>query len=505
MLLAEPAVRDVALAVIAEPTEHWLASLWANVWSVQGLLVAFALVGEVLGVIFVYRVLVRGGSTASTLLWMFFILAAPWLGLLFYYLLPRSLQLRRLKRLQRSERRLRKARQLSDGDAEPVDPQTGLDQLLQQIGGLSDGNAMQWLPHGEDFFSVAASAIGSASKHVHCVVYILRPDETGLRFLDLLTEAAQRGVKVRLCYDSFGSWGLKGSHLAALRAAGGQAEPFLPILWKRRPFTLNLRNHRKLLLVDGRVAFLGGRNIADEYRHDRVGRRRRWYDAMIQVRGPAVERLQEVFVQDWCTATDEVLADPLCPPVGELVQPGSCRVGIVVSGPDGGPSALWYALVQAIGEATETVTMSSPYLVMPPTLQFALQLACARGVRVRIYTNGRGAEAAFLYHAQRHHYRHLLEAGLEIYETVREYNHTKFLVVDGKTVCIGSANLDLRSANLNFELAAVALDATKLAAEVEATVQQREQAFEQVTSDSLPKNPFWRAIDGGCALFSPLL
>lgn len=504
MLLAEPVLSEhVVAAMLAMPSsDDWLLDLWANAWSWQGLLVALAAVGEVLSVMFVYRVLVRGGSAASTLLWMVVILATPWIGLILYYVLPRSLQLRRLRRMQQSERRLHEVRPRDEVDAQASEPSTGLDCLLQLRGGLSDGNALRWLPGGEDFFAAASDAIGAAKQHVHCVVYILRPDETGLRFLELLTEAAKRGVHVRLCFDSFGSWGLKTSHLRGLRAAGGKAVPFLPLLWKRRPFTLNLRNHRKLLIVDGGVAFLGGRNIADEYRHDRVGKHRRWYDAMMEVRGPAVDRLQGVFVQDWCTAADEVLADTFRPPYEDV---GVCRVGVVGSGPDDGPSALWFALVQAIGEARDTITLSSPYLVMPPTLQFAVQLAAARGVRVRIYTNGRRAEAAFLYHAQRHYYRRLLESGLELYETIREYNHTKFLVVDGKTVCIGSANLDLRSANLNFELAVVALDAEPLAAAIQETIDQRENAFQQVTRESLPRNPFWRAIDGGCALFSPLL
>ena len=504
MLLAEPVLSEhvVAAMLAMPPIDDWLSELWANAWSWQGLLVALAAVGEVLSVMFVYRVLVRGGSAASTLLWMVVILATPWIGLMLYYLLPRSLQLRRLRRMQQSERRLHEVRPRDEADAQVSEPSTGLDCLLQLRGGLSDGNALRWLPGGEDFFAAASDAIGAAKQHVHCVVYILRPDETGLRFLELLTEAAKRGVQVRLCFDSFGSWGLKTSHLQGLRAAGGKAVPFLPLLWKRRPFTLNLRNHRKLLIVDGGVAFLGGRNIADEYRHDRVGKRRRWYDAMMEVRGPAVDRLQDVFVQDWCTAADEVLADTFRPPSEDV---GACRVGVVGSGPDDGPSALWFALVQAIGEARDTITLSSPYLVMPPTLQFAVQLAAARGVRVRIYTNGRRAEAAFLYHAQRHYYRRLLESGLELYETIQEYNHTKFLVVDGKTVCIGSANLDLRSANLNFELAAVALDAEPLAAAIQETIDQREKGFQQVTRESLPRNPFWRAVDGGCALFSPLL
>src|SRR5690606_20786567 len=284
-------------------------------------------------------------------------------------------------------------------------------------GGLSEGNSLGWLPGGEDFFAAAAEAIRSAQRHIHCVVYILRPDATGLRFLELLTEAQGRGVKVRLCFDSFGSWGLKYAHLRALRAAGGRAVPFLPLLWKRRPFTLNLRNHRKLLIVDGEVGFVGGRNIADEYRHDRVGKRRRWYDAMMAVRGPAVDSLQEIFVQDWCTAADEVLADTFRAPCSSV---GTCRVGIVASGPDQEPSVLSFALVQAIGEARQTISLSSPGLGLPPTVQFALQLAVARGVDVRIYTNGLRAEAPVLYHAQRHHYRRLLQSGIDVYETIEE-------------------------------------------------------------------------------------
>jgi cardiolipin synthase A/B len=495
MSLAEPALWSATSALVAdEPTPwHWVV-------------IAVAAVGEVLSVVFVYRVLVRGGSAASTLLWMALILVAPWLGLLLYYLMPRRVQLKRLRHIRKQERRLRDAVS-SQGDASlaagAADREhSGLEALLEARGGLSSGNELRWLPSGGDFFAAAAAVIASAQHHVHCVVYILRPDETGLRFLDLLTEAATRGVKVRLCFDSVGSWGLKSSHLRELRAAGGHAVPFFPLLWKRRPFTLNLRNHRKLLVADGEVGFVGGRNIADEYRLDRVERSRRWYDAMMEVRGPAVDQLQDVFVQDWCTATDEVLADTFRPPR----QPaGPCRVGVVGCGPDEEPSVLWFALVQAISEAQRTIDLSSPYLVLPPTLLFALQLATARGVRVRVFTNGPSAEAAFLYHAQRHRYRSLLDSNVEILETVQQYNHTKFLVVDERTVCIGSANMDLRSAHLNFEVAAVALDAKPLAAAIQATIDERQPDFRQITKADLPKNPFLRALDGVCGLFAPLL
>lgn len=470
----------------------------------HAVVVAIALLGELLAVVFVYRVLVRGGSPASTVLWMLVIIAAPWLGLFLYYLLPRRLQLRRLRRLRVRGARLREVRARVPGGKGRADVGRGdLAALLagDDGTGLVGGNEVTWLPSGEEFFAAAEAAVDGASRHVHCVVYIFRPDAAGVRFLELLTRAARRGVMVRLLYDSFGSLGLKAAHLAGLRAAGGRAEAFLPLLWKRRPFTVNLRNHRKLLVVDGAIGFVGGRNVGDEYFTDKVGNQRTWLDAMLGVRGPAVDRMQDVFIEDWCTATDEVLADTFVmpKPVGEV------RLGIVCSGPDREESDLWFAVVQAIGDARATVDLSSPYLVPPPTLLFALQLAVARGVRVRIFTNGPRTEAAILYHAQRSHYGRMLASGIEIHESVNVYNHAKVVVVDGRHVIVGSANMDLRSAHLNFEIAAVVHEAPQLAAQVLATIETRRAGFRRIQEPDLPRRPWSRAIDAACGLFSPLL
>lgn len=474
------------------------APSWFNV-----LAFAFTALGEVLAIVFVYRILVRGGSAASNLLWMAVILTLPWIGLLLYYLMPRQLQLRRLKRIRHRGQRARSARLCAGAEEVVPASETGLLTLLtdESGDGPRGGNSLEWIAGGEEFFAAAEAAIGAATRQVHCLVYILRPDEAGLRFLAHLAAAARRGVTVRLLFDSFGSLGLKNAHLEALRAAGGRAEAFLPLLWRRRPFTINLRNHRKVLVVDGEIAFVGGRNIGNEYRSDRLGRTQRWLDAMVAVRGPAVEPLQDVFVEDWCTATDELLEDAL----GPAVSPGHERVGVACSGPDREQSRLWFALVQLLGEAQRTIDLSSPYLVPPPVLLFALQLAAARGVRVRVHTNGPKSEAAVLYFAQRHHYRRLLRAGIEILETVEDYNHSKLLVVDGRAVVVGSANMDLRSADLNFEIALVVPHSEEFAARVLATVEQRVEACRRVTLADLPAHPLVRAVDGFCGLLSPLL
>lgn len=481
-------------AAVAEAAGSW-----------QPLLVAIALIGELLAVVFVYRVLTRGGSPASTLLWMVVILAAPWLGLLLYYLLPRRLQLRRLRRVRVRGARLREVRSRGGVVADPkASPRTGLVALLSGADGegLVAGNQLQWLPAGAQFVEAAGAAIAAARRHVHLVVYIFRPDRAGLAFLEALTEAARRGVTVRLLYDAIGSFGLGAAHLAPLRAAGGRAEAFLPLLWQRRPLTMNLRNHRKLLIVDGVRGFVGGRNIGDEYFTDRLGQQRPWLDAMLELRGPVVDRLQDVFLEDWCTATDEVLTDVFVVPEP---LPDGVQVGVVGSGPDREQSDLWFAVVQAIGEAERSVVLSSPYLVPPPNLLFALELAVARGVRVTIHTNGPKAEAAILYHAQRSYYRRLLAAGVELLETVHEYNHAKLLVVDERTVMVGSANLDLRSANLNFEIAAVVVGGRALAAQVLATLAERRATSRRLGEDDLPQRPWQRALDGLCGLLSPLL
>jgi cardiolipin synthase len=490
--MAGAATAMLAAGAAAEAADSWNA-----------LLFAFTLLGELLAVLFVYRVLVRGGSPASTLLWVVVILAVPWFGLLLYYLFPRQLQLHRLRRVRVRGVRLRMARG-HGARGRRAGRGAGLESLLagDDGGGLVDGNLLAWLPDGEQFFAAAAAAIEGARKHVHFVVYIFRPDTTGLRFLALLERAARRGVQVRLLYDSFGSFGLTNANLAPLRAAGGRAEAFLPVLWRRRPFTLNLRNHRKLLVVDGEVGFVGGRNVADEYATDRFGAQRRWHDAMVSVRGPAVDRLQDVFVEDWHTATEEVLADVFAAP-----QPaGDRKLAVVCSGPDRELSELWFAVVQAIGEAKETVELSSPYLLPPPELLFALQLAARRGVRVRVHTNGPKTEAWVLHHAQRSQYRRFLAAGIEIHESIEDYNHAKALVVDGRVVVVGSANMDLRSANLNFEAAVVAVDAPDLARDIVATIEARRAADgRRITEADLPTRALPRLLDAACGLLSPVL
>jgi cardiolipin synthase len=474
------------------PPPSWLANLpWA-------LLVT--IVGEALALVFLLRVVRRGGSTAVTMNWAFVVLLAPYFGLLLYYLLPHRIYRRRLRR--RAERLAWIDPTLTSAvaDTSPIEPADSLNRLLWTFDpdSVQIGNELELLSTGHAVLTEIRAAIERAERFVHLQTYIFRPDAAGLEVLALLTEAARRGVEVRLLYDSFGSWSLKNRHLAGLRAAGGKAAPFMPLLWRRRPFTLNLRNHRKLLVVDGKQAILGGRNIGVEYLTDRIeGSAMPWLDAMVEVIGPAVARLHRVFVEDWYHAAEEDLADVVYFPRQSAAGP-DC-VGVIDTGPDVAAPQLPLVLLQLIGSARRRLDISTPYLVPSPVVLTALELAALRGVHVRIHTNGPPVEQWLLYRAQRSYYRRLLRAGVQLYESRRAYNHSKIILVDQRYACIGSPNLDWRSAELNFEIA-IAATRGQFVRDVASLFEHRLGSAERVE-----QQPPERLFDSVCRLASPLL
>lgn len=465
----------------------------------------FAAVGELAAIVFVAGVLRKGGSPSATLTWIVLILVAPWAGLLLYYLLPRSIQMRRLARRKRT---LAWVENSLDALPDPAPVEVAsTDPLVRLLAhddpdALSGGNAVQLLETGTEFFSLATEAIVGARRFVHMEAYIFRSDATGRMLLRVLAEAARRGVEVRLLYDAVGSWSLRKRDLAELRASGGRAEPAIPMLWRRRPFTFNLRNHRKLLVVDGVVGFLGGRNVGDEYAKDRFGAKRTWLDTMLRIAGPAVARLQRVFVEDWCNATGEDVARrEYFPEVGSA---GKESVAIVCGGPDTAVSVLYQTMFQLVVASERVVEVSSPYLIPDTTLLTALQVAARRGVAVRIHTNGPSAAHFLLYHAARSYYRALLEAGAEIVETTGDYNHSKLVVVDGRTCFVGSPNLDARSFDLNFEIGAVVLGG-EIPRAASRMFRERSAKGRSVNLSEVSRKLGPTLLDGACRLASPLL
>jgi cardiolipin synthase len=309
-----------------------------------------------------------------------------------------------------------------------------------------EGNAIEPLENGENAFPRMLSAIAGARRSVWLTTYIFETDPVGRQFIDALAAAAARGVQVRVLVDGVGEWYSWPHAVPLLRRAAVRAERFLaPRLLPTPRLAINMRNHRKLLIADGELAFLGGMNIGGR----EVGHaaHRRMADLHFQVRGPIIGQLARAYAIDWqFAAREELGAVPAAAPAGSAV----CRV--ITDGPDEDNDKLLYVIVGALSVARHQILIMTPYLIPQPELTSALQAAALRGVDVCLVIPER-SNLRYVDWASRRWLRPLLERGVRIFLQPTPFSHTKLLVVDGAYAQIGSANLDPRSLRLNFEIA----------------------------------------------------
>lgn len=363
------------------------------------------------------------------------------------------------------------------------------------------GNAVEVITDTNRAYGLQEQAIRDAKNHIHVEYYIFQPDETGLRFRDLLIAKAREGVRVRFLYDAVGSLRLGRRFLRPMWDAGIQAECFLSVNPLRRRWVFNLRNHRKILVVDGEVGFTGGVNVGNEY----IGRQSQfgyWRDTHMVLRGPAVLQLQQVFALDWFFATDEELVAPeLYPAAGE---PGDQILQILASGPDLPVEVCHELFFSAISAARRHVLIETCYFVPPDSIRVALMSAAHRGVDVQIILPGRSAHLTALLAAQSY-YEELLAAGCQIFEYTEGLMHSKMMTIDGEWSYVGSANLDNRSLRLNFEVGAV-FYGPRMAGELESvfhTDRTRSRPLELAAWSS--RSIVRRLAENTCRLMSPVL
>ena len=396
---------------------------------------------------------------AATLAWLWAIVFIPYVGALAYFALGTD----RLKRRRLRRRSLYSARSTRSSAPETTtDPATArmlervsmrdrqFFQLLSRINQLpvSSAGNLRILRDSVEFYSALEERIRGARHHVHLEFYIWNPDGTGARFLSLLVDAARRGVVVRLLLDGVGSHGFTESLLADLLAAGGRFSWFQSLDPKRNRFFLNLRNHRKLQIVDGAVAFVGGMNIGKEYEglDPNLGH---WRDVQVEVDGPISRELQDVFADDWFFATGEKISAPAYFPAP---GPEARHLAhVVLGGPDRRNEPISKSIVSLLNEASGRVWIATGYFVPDDVILAALELAANRGVDVRLLISERN-DHPWLVVVGRSYYSQLLAAGVRIFEYSVGINHAKVMLADDRWAMIGSANLDYRSMRLNFEL-----------------------------------------------------
>jgi cardiolipin synthase len=480
----------------------------------------FAALTSVLNLVALTLAVLRRRGFSSTIAWVLAIVALPAVGAVGYFLLanPRVFRTSRVKRA--AKRRVRTSRggrsvaELEDREiAGLASPMRSLFGLSARLTGLSPtrGNALELLIDNEQAFARIERALTEAQQSIWAEYYIIENDATGRRFLALLADRARAGVSVKLLYDAVGSAGLDGDLLDAIEKAGGQTVAFLPVNPLRRRWAVHLRNHRKIIVVDGDRAFTGGMNIGDMYsgvglagrRRRRRGRRRvtAWRDTHLSLEGPAAQDLATVFAEDWCFATDEVLVLRDVPNVKRV--PGAA-VAILPSGPDQEINATSLAYFVAITMSQERCYLTSPYFVPDEPMLRALASAALRGVDVRLLVPAKN-DVALMTYAIRSFYPRLLAAGVRVYEYQPSVLHAKTIVVDGTWSLIGSANLDIRSFRLNFEVGAVIFD-DDFAGVLEDQFRVDLQKSVEIHEESVKARGFAQSLlEGAAQLLSPLL
>ena len=511
---------------------------------------AFALVAAVDAIV-IARAVSRGYGVENTLAWVMAILALPIVGALAYLALasPSLKRTTRRKRLRNLPLRSKASARdwttaggasASRGRASEIGPpdSTGAAVLhmASALTGLDAwrGNEVTLLVDAEDAVGQMRAALLAAKRSIWIEFYIIKNDATGARFLDRLAERAREGLEVRLLYDALGSIGIDARRLEALRAAGGRVEAFLPFNPLRRRWAINLRNHRKLVVVDGEIGLTGGMNVGDEY-SGRLGSRLTrqvkgqiqrlggsgapaahdaaekpeppagseadtFRDTHLKIVGPAVADLAQIFAEDWSFATDEELVLPPPPPPcpeGEVVA-------VVPSGPDQEHNASGLVFFSGVATARHRVWLTSAYFVPDHAMIAALVSAALRGVDVRVLVPQR-SDVALVDAAARSNFLVLLRGGVRIFLYQPSILHAKTMVVDGAWGMVGSANFDIRSFRLNFELGALVLG-PRFSACMEARFQRDLEHSREVLAPELEARGFVERLrDGGARLVSPLL
>lgn len=436
--------------------------------------------------------------------WLAAVWAMPFFGPAGYFILGIN-RIRRVAKAQRARRGVEAVCPPCDGPAlDALDPTASPRFAAHaQLGGrltglpLSAGNAAAMLVDGDEAYPAMLAAIRNAERTVAFSTYIYEWDSVGRAFAEALAAASKRGVDVSVLVDAAGSFGIT----QRLRALGIDAHAFNPPVLTHLSF-LNLRSHRKLLLVDGDIGFTGGMNIRDI--HQAAGETPlRSRDLMFRVTGPALEQLSLVFRQDWRFTAGRSLEGPhwrITPKAGS----GPAVMRAIPDGPEDEISATGWIFESALSMARRQVRITTPYFLPDLPLMSALSQAALRGVRVDILVPER-SDHRLVGWATEAHFPLLLERGCHIHLTPEPFDHSKIMVVDDYWALIGSSNWDMRSLRLNFELNLEIYDAS-LARRLDSHLESRMSAARQITSDEISRQSGLRFLRNRAAwLLSPYL
>jgi cardiolipin synthase len=406
-------------------------------------------------------------NPVKTLAWLLVVLFVPVIGMIVYFFFGRYYRKQKIysrksmadsaRLADDADRQVMLLSAFLSGESEAVRSKAHLIHLMLRNNRslVTLDNRIDLLVNGQQTFPAMLDAIASATHFIHLEFYRFEPDRLGMEFSELMKRKANEGVKVRVIYDDVGSWNIRKPYIKMMRQAGVQIHTFHPVRFPSFSSRINYRNHRKILVVDGKVGFVGGLNIADKYLRG-LPDLGPWVDTHLRLEGEAVAALDRVFIADWDFVSGEEL-----PPDGSLehvVRTGNkCLVQVASSGPDTDWATIMQVYFSAIATAKSSIYLTSPYFSPDDSMLTALKTAALSGVDVRMIFP-ESTDSIIANWNTRSYISELLEAGVRIFLYRNGFIHSKYLLVDNIFSSVGSPNVDVRSFDLDFEVTALIYD-----------------------------------------------
>ena len=366
---------------------------------------------------------------------------------------------------------------------------------------ITEHNHVRVLNNGRQTFGSMIYELEKARDHIHFEFFIIEDDQIGNKVKDILIRKALAGVEIKVLYDDIGSWSLPRRFIRELTSAGVYVSSFLPVRTYAFANKVNYRLHRKIIVVDGKIGFVGGINIADRYLRG-LGKNNRWRDIHLRLEGESVRSLQAIFLLDWNFANGTTEYGPRYFPANTVTE--KRLVQIVSSGPDSDWQSIMQAYFAAISTALQYVYISTPYFLPNESIMTAMKTAALAGIDVRLLLPEKN-DSWIVGKSSRSYLKELLEAGVHVYFYLKGFTHSKLMIVDDVFSSVGTANMDIRSFNQDFEANALIYD--------EMITLQLKQDFlddigqsKEIFSDDWEERSVWEKVQESVArLFSPLL
>ncbi len=472
-------------------TIFWIAYLLVTIWSIV-------------------NIIFYGMRSTKMISWSLAIIILPFLGPILYYLFGinrRKFKLFKLKQTEKRKLYSETYKELKGGEKSVHNfddyKHDKIASLIRKNSYFApyEGNKIELLNDGEEAFGAIFKAIEEAEKFIHVQYYILEKGELLDRFYELFSKKIKEGVEIRMLYDSLGSHSLRGKVVKRFKDIGVKAFSSMPIRFGNLLFTLNYRNHRKIVVIDGKIGFTGGFNVSDKYINP-ISDLGLWQDLHLRLEGPVVNSLQRVFIKDYHFAGNEdiLLNDKYFP---KIEANGSSIAQVVSSGPDSKYPAIMQQYLAMINSAKKSICIANPYFIPGMPVREALQIAALSGVEVNLLTP-KVSDSLLAKYSMFSGFEALLDVGAKIYLRP-DFSHSKVIIIDGEIASVGSGNFDYRSFEHNFETNVLVYD-KEIAQKIEKFFFGHCKKEILLKKESFKKRSiYFKFMEGLAKFFSPLL